>query len=240
MIFFVIPVFNESKNIPNLKAELLSVLQNENVCYVFSDDGSTDGTKELITSNFEGKNFKVLGDSINRGPGAAFNTAFEWVLVNSKNDNDRIITIEADCTSDILLVPKMLTISNLGFDVILASVYAQGGMLEKTNFFRKFISSVVNLMMRFIFNIKCLTLSSFFRVYSVAILRKIKAANNNTIIKETGFICMLEVLHKAIKLKATVIEVPTTLKSSKRIGKSKMKIIKTSMKYISYLVRNAF
>lgn len=239
MIYFVIPVYNESGNIANLKKELLSVLQNEEVFYVFSDDGSSDGTPELIKKEFEGKQVVVLGDGTNHGPGFAFNTGFEWVIANSKNNNDIVATIEADCTSDISILPKMITISRLGFDLVLASVYAQGGNLEKTNFIRKLISSVANLMMRFLFNIKCLTLSSFYRVYSVDVLKRIKSSYPE-IIKETGFICMLEILHKAIKINASVIEVPTTLKSSKRVGKSKMKIFKTAMKYLSYLLRNAF
>ena len=239
MIYFVIPVFNESKNIPNLKRELISVLQTEEVFYVFSDDGSTDDTKTIIATSFSDKKHIVLGGGINRGPGAAFNNGFEWVLQNSTNCLDIVATIEADCTSDIDLLPKMVAISRLGFDIVLASVYAQGGTLEKTNFFRKLISSIANLLMRFLFNIKCLTLSSFYRVYSIEILKKVRQ-NNNELIKEPGFICMLEILHKAIKLNASVVEVPTTLKSSKRIGKSKMKILKTSGNYISYLVRNAF
>ncbi len=239
MIYVVIPVFNESKNIPNLKIELFSILQNESLFYVFSDDGSNDGTREVVENEFGSANCIVLGDGINRGPGYAFNVGFEWVLSNSKNSNDIVATIESDCTSDVTLLPKMIVISRLGFDIVLASVYAQGGSLEKTNFIRKLISSIANLIMRFLFNIKCQTLSSFYRVYTIDVLKRIKAANK-LLIKETGFICMLEILHKAIKLNASVIELPTTLKSSKRIGKSKMKVIKTSLKYLSYLIKNAF
>ncbi len=55
--------------------------------------------------------------------------------------------------------------------------------------------------------------------------------------KETGFICMLEILIKAIKCDAKIIEVPMVLKSTKRIGKSKMKIVKTSMDYLKFLIR---
>ncbi|MEJ0054768.1 MAG: hypothetical protein WDN75_03440 [Bacteroidota bacterium] len=88
--------------------------------------------------------------------------------------------------------------------------------------------------MRFVFNVKVLTLSSFYRVYKVSLVRKIKARNTH-IIKEHGFICALELLIKSIQVNAHVIEVPMLLKSDMRKGKSKMKIFKTSWEYLRFL-----
>ena len=237
MIYFVIPLFNEKDNIANLHKDLLSVLEGEEKFFVFSDDGSTDGTPEFVKQTFQQQQAIVLGDGSNNGPGFAFNRGFEWVLQHSKNDHDIVVTIEGDCTSDIKLLPKMVVICRQQFDIVLASVYAQGGGLDKTSLFRKLLSSVANMLMRFVFNIKVLTLSSFYRVYNVTILRKIKE-QNGTLIKESGFVCMLEILHKAIKLNATIIEVPTVLKVANKIGKSKMKVFKTSIIYLKYLIRN--
>ncbi|MEJ0055047.1 MAG: glycosyltransferase [Bacteroidota bacterium] len=95
--------------------------------YVFSDDGSTDRSKEILHSLFKNNQFAVLGDGSNSGPGFAFNKGFEWILSHSKSDADRIVTLEADNTSDISILPKMVTIAELGYDLVLASVYAQGG-----------------------------------------------------------------------------------------------------------------
>ena len=132
----------------------------------------------------------------------------------------------------------MITIHKLGFDLVLASVYAQGGGFEGTTFFRKFISTIANLIFRFFFDIKVLTLSSFYRLYSISLLRKIEA-NNDVIIAENGFLCMLEILLKAIRQKATIIEIPMRLHSAKRKGKSKMKIMKTSWEYFKFLCKAA-
>jgi glycosyltransferase involved in cell wall biosynthesis len=236
MIYFVIPVYNEEENLPNLKRELEAVHLNEEKFYVFCDDGSKDKSREAIAALFNGLNYHITGDGSNHGPGKAFDTGFEWVLANCR-DSDIVVTIEADCTSDTAILSDMITISNLGYDLVLASVYTQSGHLEKTNFMRKFISSVANMIMRFVFNIRVLTLSSFYRVYKVSLLKRIKE-KYNVLISEPGFICMLEILHKAIKVNAKIIEVPTVLRSGKRIGKSKMKIFKTSLTYLSYLVRN--
>jgi len=236
MIYILIPIYNEASNIPNLYSELENVLPSETLFFVFSDDGSSDDSKRLLTEYFKNKQYVILGDGKNYGPGNAFNVGFEWILNHSKNINDIVATLEADCTSDITLLPKMITINRLGYSLVLASVYAQGGGFDNTSFFRKLLSSFANLFFRFAFDIKILTLSSFYRIYSVSLLRLIKN-NNENIIKEKGFICMLEILIKAIKQKANVIEVPMVLHSNKRVGKSKMKIFKTSMAYLKFIVK---
>lgn len=237
MIFFLIPVFNEEKNIPNLYQELSALSLNEEACFVFSDDGSTDQSNGIIASLFKGKSFVILGDGINRGPGGAFNTGFEWILQQSKSPSDCIVTLEADCTSDLSILPVMLMLNKMKYDLVLASVYAQGGGFDQTSFFRKFASATANFTFRFLFNIQVLTLSSFYRVYSLSILQKMKA-KNQALIAEPGFICMLEILVKAIKEGAKVIEVPMQLHSSKRQGQSKMKVFKTTLRYFRFLLSN--
>ena len=80
-------------------------------------------------------------------------------------------------------------------------------------------------------------MSSFYRVYSLDLLKRVKNKFDN-IIEEKGFICMLEVLLKSIKCNAKIIEVPMVLKSDKRVGKSKMKIFKTTISYLKFLFSN--
>jgi dolichol-phosphate mannosyltransferase len=234
MIYILIPIFNEEANISNLFQEINSLTLDDDYFLVFSDDGSTDQSISLLKNFFAGTNFQILGDGKNYGPGKAFNIGFNWILDHSDNDADIVVTMEADTTSDINILPHLLAINNLGYDLALASVYAQGGTFEKTSWFRKLISSLANLGFRFIFDLKVLTISSFYRAYKITILKDIKSKYND-IIEETGFICMLEVLIKAIKLNAKVIEVPMSLKSSKRVGKSKMKVFKTSLLYIKFM-----
>jgi dolichol-phosphate mannosyltransferase len=239
MIYLLIPTYNESLNIQRLYNELSFIKLDEELHFVFSDDGSNDNTIELIQSIFEQKNTTILKAKQNAGPGNAFNSGFEWILENSMNITDRIVTMEADCTSDISILTDLLSINKLGYDLVLASVYAQGGGFSKTSFFRKLLSSIANLFFRFAFNVKVLTLSSFYRVYSVDLIRKVKL-NHPQLIKEKGFICMLEILLKCIEVNAKIIEVPMILNSDKRVGKSKMKIFKTSITYFKFLFRYKF
>ena len=235
-IYFLIPVFNESLNIETLYLNLENKYKERNRTFVFIDDCSTDNTVELIKSFFSNERIHLITKQNNAGPGDSFNIGFEWILDDSKSDKDLVVTMEADNTSDINLLSKMISISEIGYDLVLASVYAQGGGFSKTSWFRKFISFFANMFFRSIFNVKILTLSSFYRVYHVSLLKKIKT-EFNYLIHEKGFICMLEILLKAIKVEANIIEVPMLLMSDKRKGKSKMKILKTTLSYIKFLIK---
>lgn len=236
MIYFLIPVYNEEQNIPDLYLQLNNVIPGEEKFIIFSDDGSSDNSLDVINKTFNGTPHIILGDGINRGPGHAFNTGFEWLLANSKNENDIIVSLEADGTSDLSILPAMVTINRLGYELVLSSVYAQGGGFDNTTFLRRLFSSFANLLYRFLFNVHILTLSSFYRVYSTSLLKRVKQ-RYPAVIEEHGFICMLEFLIKAIDSKAKIIEVPMVLYSQKRKGDSKMKVLKTMIQYITFLVK---
>lgn len=237
MIYFLIPVYNESANLPELASNLLGIATDQQKHYVFVDDCSSDNTIEVVKNLFPAEHLEVITKTKNGGPGDSFNLGFEWILNHSKNSTDRVVTVEGDNTSDPGILPTMLQLSSMGYDLVLASVYAQGGGFDQTSFFRKIISFIANMIFRALFNLKVLTMSSFYRVYSVDSLQNVKR-RFNTIIEEKGFICMLEVLLKSIKTNAKIIEVPMVLKSNKRVGKSKMKIFKTTMSYFKFLLKN--
>lgn len=235
MIYFVVPTYNEAANLPNLAKELAPFLSDRNSWVVITDDGSQDGTRELATTLFPENRLMVLGDGVNRGPGHAFNTAFEWLLERI-DDNDLVVTMEADCTSDIRILPDMLSIAGLGYDLVLASVYAQGGGFERTTWLRKLLSATANLTFRAFFDLKVNTLSSFYRVYRASALRKARQ-RWPVLIEESGFICMLELLLKLIRTGSRVIEVPMVLASHKRRGSSRMKLTRTTWQYLRFLWR---
>lgn len=234
MIYFLIPMYNEEGNLELLHKNLSSAVQDEDCFYVFVDDNSSDNSVKMVKELFASENLKVITKETNHGPGHSFNLGFDYIL-DQANSDDTVVTLEADNTSDLSILPVMLMNKKMGFSLVLASVYAQGGGFSKTSFFRVLLSFVANMFLRMMFDIKVLTLSSFYRVYSVEQLQKIKT-QYGTIIKEAGFICMVEILIKAIKTEASVIEVPMKLRSDNRVGKSKMKIVKTIRAYIKFLL----
>ncbi|MFP4024618.1 MAG: glycosyltransferase [Thiohalospira sp.] len=237
MIYFLIPVYNESQNIYQLQKDLVKCLPNQKKIFVFVDDCSTDNTVNLIHETFYNDNYKVLEKKENIGPGDSFNIGFEWIIEHKQENNSFIVTLEGDNTTDLSILPKMIAISELGYDLVLSSVYAQGGKLNKTTFFRKYLSFFANIILRSTLNLNVLTLSSFYRVYNINLIQKIKE-NNESIISEKGFLSKVEILIKAINLNASIIEVPTTLLSHKRKGKSKMNIYRTIFDYLRLIFKS--
>lgn len=236
-IFFLIPIYNESPNIELLAKNLKAVLPGYQRVYIFADDASTDDTVQALYANFSGEELRVLETRQNGGPGSAFNRGFQHILTEeSPEESDLVVTLEADNTSDLSILPDMLSINQLGYELVLASIYAQGGGLDRTSLFRKVLSYGANFLFRFLFDVSVLTLSSFYRVYSVSLLSRVQA-KYPVLVKEAGFICALELLLKCLDCGARVIEVPMTLKSYMRKGASKMKVARTTLAYLKFLAR---
>ena len=237
MIYLLFPLFNEESNIENLFLDIQKISAKLDIKIWFVDDGSTDGTVTAIHKYFTGLNYDVLPLGGNYGPGMAFNEGFKKIIHEEPSDDSIVITMEADATSDIGILDKMIAISYLDFDVVLASVYAQGGGFEKTSVFRLLLSRTANLMIKTLYGIKVNTYTSFYRVYKIETLRKIYTLKKGQITNETGFICKLDILRSAIKTKASIIEVPVKLMTSRRQGKSKMIISRTMMEYLRYFFK---
>lgn len=235
MIVFLIPTYNEADNIERLHANLLKASEGRKVHFIFVDDCSSDSTVKLIQRVFEESSVTVLTKEANAGPGDSFNRGMNYILEKFEKERPAIVTVEADNTSDLGILPEMLMLLDYGYELILASVYAQGGGFSKTSLWRKIVSFVANMLLRIVYDIKVLTLSSFYRVYTYGLLERIRSSHE-VIIAEKGFISMLEVLLKSISVKAKVIEVPMLLRSDNRVGKSKMKVFKTARSYIRFLL----
>lgn len=237
---YLIPMYNEVDNLSLLHSNLMGLSVCKNNFYLFVDDCSTDGSPVLVKSLFKDNDFHIIEKRKNAGPGDSFNLGFNYLLEKyAANENVKVITMEADNTSDINILNDMLTISNLGYSLVLASIYAQGGGFSQTSFFRKMLSFTANMIFRTLFDVKTLTLSSFYRVYNLNLLRSIKK-NNKNIIEQSGFICMFELLLKSIDEGAKIIEVPMELKSEMRKGKSKMKVFQNAISYLQFLIDYKF
>ena len=59
MIRFVIPAYNEAENIPRLLADLAPVARELGARVIIVDDGSTDGTGEVIREHAQDMHLAV-------------------------------------------------------------------------------------------------------------------------------------------------------------------------------------
>jgi dolichol-phosphate mannosyltransferase len=237
VIHAVVPVLNEEPNVPRLVVRLREALAPHAPCRIlFVDDGSADGTVAAVKS--QGPPIEVIAHPRNLGPGAAFRTGFTEVL-KTLQPEDLVLTLEGDGTSDLAVLPRMLgRIRNEEDDIVLASCYLFGGGIKGTSFHRVGLSHIANGLVKQTLGLSGLaTLSSFFRLYQGRTLLRLKAAFGGRLFESNGFESQIEILHLAAKLGLRISEVPMVLDGSQRLGKSKMKILRTSMAYLRLIAR---
>lgn len=241
MVIFIIPAYNEEDNIATLlinTAKTMSILGN-NYKILVVNDGSNDKTAEIVKSFAPNLPVELINFTEHRGVGEAFRQGFQLALDQAK-DTDIIVTKEADNTSDLAILNEMLNKIYEGYDLALASCYAPRGGIEKTSRDRIILSRGASFLIRLFFPIKVYTSSSFYRAYKVIFLKKAFESYGSELIKEDGFVCMVELLIKLHRLGAKIVEVPMVLRGDLRKGKSKIKRIKTIFGYFRLIGREAF
>ena len=108
-LVFVVPVYNEAENVPRLLADFESrrELFRAGGRLILVDDGSTDGTGELIRAHEGGLPLQLVELGHNQGPGAAFRAGFAAALDGAADDT-LVVTLEGDTTSDLDSLTPML------------------------------------------------------------------------------------------------------------------------------------
>jgi dolichol-phosphate mannosyltransferase len=231
MIRFVIPAYNERENIPRLLAGLTPVARELGARVIFVDDGSSDGTAQAIAAHQDGLHLAIVRHEVNRGLGTAINSGLRAALGESA-DGDAVVTLEADNTSDLTDLPRMLELFEQGHDVVLASVYAPGGRILGVAPWRLAASRAVSGAFRYAGGLREIhTLSSLYRVYRAGTLRRAAETYGYLLVREPGFAANVELLLKLYNAGARVGEVPTVNDWSRRLGESKMSLRPTLLAY---------
>jgi dolichol-phosphate mannosyltransferase len=240
MAVFVIPAYNEEANIPRLLADLESRpdLWRDGGWVILADDGSTDRTVEVARAHEGDLPVEVLVAERNGGPGKAFDRGFRRALAFCRED-ELIVTLESDTTSDLDAVEAMMAAARAGADVVLASHHGTGE-LANVSAHRRFLSRAASSVIRRSGGLDASTVSSFFRVYRASVLHRGYQAYGEELIQERGFACKAEILIKLSRMGITVAEVPVILDWSKREGESKMKVLPTMGGYARMMARHTF
>ncbi len=241
IFYFLIPAFNEEDNLVFLFANLrrISAYMESDYRIIIVDDCSTDGTAAKV-AEFSGiMPVTLVSFPENRGPGAAFDAAFRKAL-ETANEDDIFVTLEADNTSDLCILGRMREQINRGADVVLASVYGSGKIVGAP-LLRKTLSLFANFMLKYALGFSKLnTFSSFFRMYRRSVISDLYERYGASVITEPGFVCMVELLIKFKLINAKIVETPMLLDSNIRVGDSKMKIVRTAMSYFRVIRKKMF
>ena len=233
---FVIPAYNEEANLPRLFRDLETrpaLFPPGSRLYVV-DDGSQDETVNIVESYTGPLPAEVIKLERNQGPGAAFRAGFAAALEGTSGEA-LVVTLEADTTSDLDALPEMLRLARTRAELVLAS-----WVMVNVSRFRKLLSGGAAVVINRILGVDAKTVSSFYRVYRASTLRNAAARYGDGLIREPGFACKAELLSKLTSLGAFIEEVDVGLDTSRRVGESKMPILRTIFHYWRLMARQRF
>jgi len=113
LLSLVIPIFNEVEALPILIPRLRQVLQHLNWEAIFINDGSTDGSVELIRKAASvDKRLKLLTFSRNFGHQAAVTAGLDFA------EGDAVVVMDADLQDPPELLLQMMDLYHEGYDVV--------------------------------------------------------------------------------------------------------------------------
>lgn len=166
-VSILLPIYNEKENIPALLAEIEAIgPQLRSFEVVAVDDGSTDGTRDVLVEMARQKPFlRVLLFRANRGQTAAFDAGFAHA------SGEIIVTMDADRQNDPADIPGMVNlIRNDTYD------FVTGWRKNRKDGFvlRKFPSRIANWIIRKVTKTKVHDLGCSLKVYRASIAKELR------------------------------------------------------------------
>ncbi len=206
-----IPTYNEAENILEILQRSIA-LEIEGLEILVIDDGSPDGTADLITE-FAHPIVHLLKRERKEGLGPAYLAAFSWGI--SRN-YDFMIEMDADGSHQPEELPRLIEASSSA-DLVLGSRWMPGGSVENWPFHRRAISQIGTRYARKALKLPYRDLTGGFRVLSRHLLESIELGQIETL----GYGFQIEIAMRAHDAALRITEVPITFIERSK-GKSKM------------------
>ena len=142
----IVPIYNEINYLDIFIKRLLSSFENENVEYIFINDGSNDGSTEWLSTNLEVlqiKNYQYVNLSKNRGKGYALRKGLQLVT------GDYILFIDSDMEYDQRDGLEMYHIikANSRMYVLFGSRYLTGKIQHREYFINDIIVRINSILL---------------------------------------------------------------------------------------------
>ena len=232
IIYFILPVYNESKSIFYLLKDINSLqikLEHNITCLVINDASSDDTNLWIKKSKKTFRNIKVLEykHKSNLGLNNALNSAFK--LLSSKiSIHDIIITMDGDNTHDPKLILKMIKRHEQGYDLVIASRFLSGSKTIGVSDFRSILSHGAKFLYKLFWRFKGINeYTCLYRSHKASLIIQLTKKFKYPYLQQKGFACTAELLSKLMVLEPRTTEVPIILNYDKKITGSKIKLLLT-------------
>lgn len=208
----VIPTYNERDNIVRLAGEILK--QNQDLCILFVDDNSPDGTGMLADELAAAEDrIRVIHRTGKLGLGSAYRIGFKTAL---QMGADYIIEMDADFSHDPGVLPLFLeTISDC--DLVIGSRYLNGVSVVNWPIRRLILSYFASVYTRFVTGLRIMDCTSGFKCFRRSTLEALDLDN----VKSDGYSFQIEMNYLCKESGFKIIEVPIIF-IDRHAGSSKM------------------
>lgn len=225
-VSIIVPCFNEEDGLFRLREKLESaelLLRREYaVHFIIVDDGSTDGTWDVLSRLFgRDPNVDLVRHPRNLGIGGAILTGVRRAMT------EIVCSMDSDCTYDPADLVQMIPLLKPGVDLVTASPYHPQGEVEFVPAWRLMLSRTASLLYRIVLKQKLYTYTSCFRVYRRSSILGLKLG-------QSGFLAVAELLAKLDLQDSMIVEHPAKL-TSRIHGASKMKTAKVLLGHLQLL-----
>jgi dolichol-phosphate mannosyltransferase len=204
----VIPTYNEAQSI----GHILEGLQHIGVDVLVIDDGSPDGTADIVRSH----NVEVIQRSRKQGLGSAYRVGFS---IGIDRGYSYLIQMDADGSHQIKDLEKMLEWIGTA-DLLIGSRWVADGAIANWSKFREYLSKSANAYANLLLSLGVKDTTSGFRIYSLQLLESMEIST----IRSEGYCFQIEMTRRAISRGGSVAEVPITF-IERAHGQSKMSLV---------------
>ena len=232
----IIPTYNEKGNIEPmielLEKDVFPKVKNYEIVLLVADDGSPDGTAEIVKEYM--KKYENIDLSLGKkeGLGAAYIRAMTYAI--EKMHADVVFEMDCDFFHDPTKIPQFLGKIDEGYDFVLGTRYGHGGAIPPDwGIHRKIMSVWGNLFIRLLFGRKGIDdWTGGFR----AIKKEVFLKEKEKLGAFSGYTFQVGFLWNAVKDGYKVAEVPFKAKDRTK-GKSKIPGIQTIIKTLYFVIK---
>lgn len=197
-LHIVVPVYNEGKNFPALRAALKAIRSPFEVLivYDFDEDDTVPAVQRAIDEG--DKRFHLVKNSVRRGVVGALQSGFQSV------ERGPVLVMMGDMSDELDRVDFMLDLYDQGFHLVAPSRYMPGGRVIGGPLLKRNLSKWAGLTLHALRGLPTHDATNSFKLYDAEMLKTLNLESRG------GFELSLEITVKAFRKGYRIAELPTT------------------------------